>query len=397
PHPAPHEQDAAPEPQTTADGASPEGPQAAVGGVTVTLPADPPPARTPVRDADFYCVKWINWKGERTPVVMQSANGPCPLLAIMNALSPTSVRLQVKLPLQKEVITAEELMAHLGDCILSTQPPREPSEGLQLNFQQNINDTMTVLPKLSTGLDVNVRFTGVSDFEYTPECIVFDLLNVPLYHGWLPDPQSPEVAQAVGRLSYNQLVEKIITCKQGSDSRLLSEGLVAEQFLEATASQLTFHGLCELTAAVREGELSVFFRNNHFSTMIKHKVLGTRRRWGHAGAGDTRVLGTRRCWGHAGAGDTRALGTHRRWGHAGAGDTWVLGTLQFGAEPPALFLCPPPLQDYLMALSLQQGGGQEPSVLSDLELARQLQQEEYEQHHPQHPQHPQHPHPQQPG
>lgn len=48
---------------------------------------------------------------------------------------------------------------------------------------------MLVLPKLSTGLDVNVRFTGVSDFEYTPECIVFDLLNVPLYHGWLVDPQ----------------------------------------------------------------------------------------------------------------------------------------------------------------------------------------------------------------
>lgn len=48
---------------------------------------------------------------------------------------------------------------------------------------------MAVLPKLSTGLDVNVRFTGVSDFEYTPECIVFDLLDIPLYHGWLVDPQ----------------------------------------------------------------------------------------------------------------------------------------------------------------------------------------------------------------
>lgn len=56
-------------------------------------------------------------------------------------------------------------------------------------WEQNVNDAMTVLPKLSTGLDVNVRFTGVSDFEYTPECIVFDLLNIPLYHGWLVDPQ----------------------------------------------------------------------------------------------------------------------------------------------------------------------------------------------------------------
>lgn len=50
-------------------------------------------------------------------------------------------------------------------------------------------DAVTVLPKLATGLDVNVRFTGVSDFEYTPECSVFDLLGVPLYHGWLVDPQ----------------------------------------------------------------------------------------------------------------------------------------------------------------------------------------------------------------
>lgn len=48
---------------------------------------------------------------------------------------------------------------------------------------------MTVLPKLATGLDVNVRFTGVSDFEYTPECSIFDLLGIPLYHGWLVDPQ----------------------------------------------------------------------------------------------------------------------------------------------------------------------------------------------------------------
>lgn len=49
-------------------------------------------------------------------------------------------------------------------------------------------------------------------------------------------------------------------------------GLVAEQFLESTATQLSYHGLCELNATATEGEISVFFRNNHFSTMIKHKV-----------------------------------------------------------------------------------------------------------------------------
>lgn len=58
-------------------------------------------------------------------------------------------------------------------------------------------------------------------------------------------------------------------------------GLIAEQFLETTAAQLTYHGLCELTAAAKEGELSVFFRNNHFSTMTKHKVRRPRA-WGAA-------------------------------------------------------------------------------------------------------------------
>ncbi|KFP69782.1 Protein FAM63A, partial [Acanthisitta chloris] len=320
-----------------------------------------------------YCVKWIDWKGERTPVIMQSENGPCPLLAIMNILFlqwKASWEHGVKLPPQKEVVTAEELMAHLGDSILATQP-REPSEGLQLNFQQNINDTMTVLPKLSTGLDVNVRFTGVSDFEYTPECIVFDLLNVPLYHGWLVDPQNLEVLQAVGKLSYNQLVEKIITCKQANDSSLVSEGLVAEQFLESTASQLTYHGLCELTATVREGELSVFFRNNHFSTMTKHK--------GHlyllvTDQGFLQEEGV--VWEslHNVDGDSCFCDTNFHLSHTLAKEGATAATPDHQVQRQVD-------QDYMVALSLQQGQGQgqgqDPSfVLSDLELARQLQQEE---------------------
>lgn len=46
----------------------------------------PQPPRMQQPDLDFYCVKWIPWKGERTPIITQSSNGPCPLLAIMNIL-----------------------------------------------------------------------------------------------------------------------------------------------------------------------------------------------------------------------------------------------------------------------------------------------------------------------
>ena len=49
-------------------------------------------------------------------------------------------------------------------------------------------------------------------------------------------------------------------------------GLISEAFLEQTASQLTYHGLCELNAKLQDDQLCVFFRNNHFSTFHKHKV-----------------------------------------------------------------------------------------------------------------------------
>ena len=65
---------------------------------------------------------------------------------------------------------------------------------------------------------------SVSDFEYTSECIVFDLLSIPLYHGWLVDPESPEVVAAIGNCSYNQVVEKIIAQKNLNKPELVTEG-----------------------------------------------------------------------------------------------------------------------------------------------------------------------------
>lgn len=352
---------------------SPPGPACGIPSEVETTEACSRPQQLPQSpriqqpDLDFYCVKWIPWKGERTPIITQSSNGPCPLLAIMNILF---LQWKVKLPPQKEVITSDELLTHLGNCLLSIKP-QEKSEGLQLNFQQNVGDAMTVLPKLATGLDVNVRFTGVSDFEYTPECSVFDLLGVPLYHGWLVDPQSPEAVSAVGKLSYNQLVEKIIICKHSSDPNLVTEGLIAEQFLETTAAQLTYHGLCELTATAKEDELSVFFRNNHFSTMTKHKshlyLLVTDQGF----LQEEQVV-----WEslHNVDGDSCFCDSDFHLSHSLGKSHGAEG----GSGSPEKQLQVD--QDYLIALSLQQQ--QQPQGmlgLSDLELAQQLQQEEYQQ------------------
>jgi hypothetical protein len=43
-------------------------------------------------------------------------------------------------------------------CIV--QPLIAADKGLLANYKQNVNDALKVLPKLSAGLDINVKFTG---------------------------------------------------------------------------------------------------------------------------------------------------------------------------------------------------------------------------------------------
>ncbi|KAK7088863.1 hypothetical protein V1264_024945 [Littorina saxatilis] len=221
---------------------------------------------SPANGESVYYVKWINFNNGRVPVITQNENGPCPLLAIVNVLL---LKGKVRLASIVEMITSEQLMAHLGECVVESKP-KNLDETHRANYEQNMQDAMDMMHKLQTGLDVNVKFTGVSDFEYTSECIIFDLLQLALYHGWLVDPQNEEEVKAVGKCSYNQLVEKIIQYKQSDKEEMVREALIAEQFLDRTAAQLTYHGLCELSSTVKEQELCVFFRNNHFNTLLRH-------------------------------------------------------------------------------------------------------------------------------
>lgn len=39
------------------------------------------------------------------------------------------------------------------------------------------------------GIDLNPRFHDCRAYEFTDEVAIFDLLQVPLLHGWLVDPQ----------------------------------------------------------------------------------------------------------------------------------------------------------------------------------------------------------------
>ena len=61
------------------------------GAVAAAAPPAAPPAAAAAPEAGpsmpaYYLVKWITWKEKKTPIITQSENGPCPLLAIMNTL-----------------------------------------------------------------------------------------------------------------------------------------------------------------------------------------------------------------------------------------------------------------------------------------------------------------------
>ena len=128
-----------------------------------------------------------------------------------------------------------------------------------------------------------MQFADVNRFEFDQNINVFDMLGVNLYHGWVIDPLDESFGSLIN-LAYNTLVERVVLfdTKFGHDEsalaasvdnpdlrKIAAEGEVAQRFLNQHASQLTYPGLAKLHEHVKEREICVFFRNNHFSTMFK--------------------------------------------------------------------------------------------------------------------------------
>lgn len=59
-----------------------------------------------------------------------------------------------------------------------------------------------------------------------------------------------------------------------SEDELLevTRGQMIGKWLDDTASQLTFYGMTKLYEELKEGQLAVFFRNNHFSTILMQEA-----------------------------------------------------------------------------------------------------------------------------
>lgn len=195
----------------------------------------------------LFELKVIPFFGRDVSIILQNENGPCPLLAIANALL---LRNQISLPARCASVGnvhIQQLLSIVAEHMLDAnketkQQQQETTEDVQVlkeahlrmeTIRQNISDAISILPKLLTGVDVNPKFAHCKGFEFTDEVAIFDLLDISLFHGWLYHPESEEAA-CIGQKSYNQVVEQIIHWdiqmsnqsegKQNSNSKLAPMG-----------------------------------------------------------------------------------------------------------------------------------------------------------------------------
>ncbi|KAI3918104.1 hypothetical protein MKX01_041424 [Papaver californicum] len=155
-----------------------------------------------------YKTKIVNFLGRNTPIILQNDNGPCPLLAICNLLL---LRNNLSLSEDTTDVSLQRLLSLVAERLIDSNSNVENKDaGYVENQQQNIGDAIDLLPRLSTGIDVNVQFRRIDDFEFTRECTIFDLLDIPLYHGWIVDPQDVDTANAIGSKSYNTLMGELV-------------------------------------------------------------------------------------------------------------------------------------------------------------------------------------------
>lgn len=183
-----------------------------------------------------YKTKIVQFLGRSVPIILQNDNGPCPLLAICNVLL---LRNNVNLSPDITEVASSRLLSLVAERLLDSNSNIEnKDEEYARNQQQNISDALPLLRHLVTGLDVNVRFRNIHDFEFTPECAVFDLLDIGLVHGWLCDPQDEVTSKILEVNSYNTLVERLVELQTTRADLKASASVDSIDFAAATTATL---------------------------------------------------------------------------------------------------------------------------------------------------------------
>ncbi|KEG04248.1 conserved protein, unknown function [Plasmodium vinckei vinckei] len=155
----------------------------------------------------FYTVKWITFINRKVPILLQNQNGPCPLLCIANILL---LRNQLHIDKKIKKISQKVLEDKIISILLESNKKNVINNSASCNYRKNIIECIDILPQLKYGLDVNCKFTDIQSFEYTKGLCIFDMLNIPLYHGWVISADDKMFYPYLKDYSYNVIINKVI-------------------------------------------------------------------------------------------------------------------------------------------------------------------------------------------
>ena len=268
----------------------------------------------PKKPSGTYQIRLITWFDEssptnprKSPIMMQNANGPCPLLALVNALvlstpSTTTTGLVETLRV-REQISLEFLLNAVIDELLSDR---------RVDAAQNlpdVSDLYDFLTALHEGMNVNPRFIAVEEpinlmdapidapsrthdyrkpggFEQTREINLYSTFSIPLIHGWIPPMSHPAFASLKRVGNTYEDAQNILFREEELENKLKNGFLSQEEqitlqdiasinyFLDSTKTQLTLYGLDMVTESLAPGSIAILFRNAHFTTLYRHPRSG---------------------------------------------------------------------------------------------------------------------------
>ena len=266
---------------------------------------------TRAQKKETYEVKKISWydvtasnNPRISPILVQNANGPCPLLALVNALTlstPANVETALVETLRsRERVSLGLLLDAVFDELMSGR------RGDAAQELPDVGDLYSFLVTLHTGMNVNPRFLPVSKssselrssmshvhpsereavtpgtFEETREMRLYSTFYVPLIHGWLPEKDGPAYAALSRSAKSYEDAQNLMFHEESLEEKLQSEGLSFQEqgtlediatikaFFATNATQLTPYGLQAITTSLAPGSVAILFRNDHFSTLYRH-------------------------------------------------------------------------------------------------------------------------------
>ena len=274
-----------------------------IAGATSPGPESPNTAMNRQR-REHYQIKHIRWHdvnkpGIRTsPVLTQNLNGPCPLLALVNALvlsTPSGIETALVETLRsREQVSLGLLLDAVFDELMSGR------RGDTAQELPDVSELYKFLLALHTGLNVNPMFVPDTEathgnlalsqrpgaeaggFENTADMRLYRAFDIPLIHGWLPEVGS-EAYQAFERVAksyetsqYVQFQEEELDAKLQSgepltdnEQQMFTDIHSIKEFLNRWPTQLTDHGLKVMRDSLHPGQVAILFRNDHFSTVLK--------------------------------------------------------------------------------------------------------------------------------